>query len=633
MAKIKKRIIVDAHEPNAGTDFHILWAVQKCLHLLNFKSDGLKSITIEGIDNADSSKIKPDTDALLGIDLTEYYSDSNLKHASKVVICQLKYSTKHSSKEWTAFSISAGKKGVSGSIVHRLATTFSSLVEVHSLALILKKTSIKLISNRPASPLLTELVSRAIQILSSSPAGATVGLLKRKSKITEHRAIDKLQLASGLSSEMFIQFLSLLDFSDCNSDPRHLLKEKCLQSLTELGAFDALDQLAILESLVRNRTMPEAKSNNRITKENILAHFKFPDLESMFPVPPNFEKLTNTVYRLQIEDIRSRIINALGKGPICLHGVAGIGKSTVANQIDSLLPDMSETILFDCYGGGTYLNSNDKRHIHQNALLFLCNELALKTASPFLLVRDGDKNTYIREFSRRLVLASKILSKRDKSAILSIVIDAADNSVTAAAEQHEETFVHDLVNIDLPDNIRLILTARSHRIDGLKLPTKHLALLLNPFNTEECKTYLSFKFPKITFSDRQVKEFNTLTKGIPRVMTITLESPGRTLKEKLKPLRPGGKNLDDIFGGFLVAAEKKSGDRILFKKVIRHAIALPRPIPLKYLTHTTGANLSFIKDIAYTLLKGLRSKMNSLVLIMKTSKLFSEINIQQSLLI
>jgi hypothetical protein len=112
------------------------------------------------------------------------------------------------------------------------------------------------------------------------------------------------------------------------------------------------------------------------------------------------------------------------------------------------------------------------------------------------------------------------------------VIDAADNSVTAAEEQHEETFVHDLVKMVIPDNVRLILTSRSHRIDSLKLPAKHLPLLLNTFNTEECETYLSHKFPKTSFSHAQVNEFNTLTKGIPRVMTFTLESPGRTLKEK-----------------------------------------------------------------------------------------------------
>jgi len=325
----------------------------------------------------------------------------------------------------------------------------------------------------------------------------------------------------------------------------------------------------------------------------------------VFPVPPNFEKLTQTVPRLQIEEIKKQIIAATGKDPICLHGVAGIGKSTTAKQIASLLPNMSETILFDCYGGGTYLNSNDKRHLHQNALLFLSNELALKTGSPFLLTRSGDKNFYIQEFSRRLFLASRILLKRDPLAILCIVVDAADNSVTAAEEQHEETFVHDFVKMDIPNNVRLILTSRSHRMDGLKLPAKHLSLLLNSFNTEECRIYLNYKFPKTIFSDVQVNEFNTLTKGIPRVMTFTLESPGKTLKEKLKPLKPGGMNLDDIFGGLLDVAEKKSGDRKLFKKVIRHAIALPRPIPTKYLSQTSGASISFVKDIAYDLSKGI----------------------------
>ncbi len=148
--------------------------------------------------------------------------------------------------------------------------------------MVLKKTTIKLISNRPASPLLSKLVSKAKLLLVSNPNNATVELLKKKSKITEYKAIDKLQLASGLPSKTFILFLSLLDFSDCNSDSRYILKQNSLKSLTDLGAFDARDQLAILESLLRNKTLPDAKSTNRITKEDILTHFKFPDLESCF---------------------------------------------------------------------------------------------------------------------------------------------------------------------------------------------------------------------------------------------------------------------------------------------------------------------------------------------------------------
>lgn len=94
MAKGKKRIATDAHESNAGTDFHILWSVQKCLGLLNFKTDGLKSITIESLDPFDANQVDPTGGALLSVDLTEYYTHPNFKQASRVVISQLKYSTK-----------------------------------------------------------------------------------------------------------------------------------------------------------------------------------------------------------------------------------------------------------------------------------------------------------------------------------------------------------------------------------------------------------------------------------------------------------------------------------------------------------------------------------------------------------
>ena len=160
-----KRKLTDAREPNAGTDFHILWSVKKCLELLNFNSDGLKSITIEGIDPVDSSNIDPDGDSLLGVDYTEYYSNSNFKQASHVVICQLKYSTRHAGREWTAYSISQGKKRSAGSILERLATTFNKLSEAHGVDAVLKKTNVKLISNRPASPLL-DITHHSLPIIS-----------------------------------------------------------------------------------------------------------------------------------------------------------------------------------------------------------------------------------------------------------------------------------------------------------------------------------------------------------------------------------------------------------------------------------------------------------------------------------
>ena len=86
----------DAAESNAGDDFHILWTVNKALNLLNFDPAGLKGISIESLSAEDEKLLN--TDALLGVNLTEYYGGRSFKECSSVVISQLKYSTRHSTE-------------------------------------------------------------------------------------------------------------------------------------------------------------------------------------------------------------------------------------------------------------------------------------------------------------------------------------------------------------------------------------------------------------------------------------------------------------------------------------------------------------------------------------------------------
>ena len=100
----------------------------------------------------------------------------------------------------------------------------------------------------------------------------------------------KLAKASRLRGETFVDFLASLDFSDCNTGSRFDQRQRALKEITNV-AFDADRQFNDLHALVRSKTLPEAKGNNNIFKEDILLEFGFPDIQSMFPVPPKFELL------------------------------------------------------------------------------------------------------------------------------------------------------------------------------------------------------------------------------------------------------------------------------------------------------------------------------------------------------
>jgi len=591
----KKRIITDVHEPNAGTDYHILWAIRKCLLLINFEKDGLKSVAMEGIDPEDAREVDPDGGKLLAVDLTEYYGSTDFSSAKKVVISQLKYSTRHPEQEWTPFSVSQGKKGTTGSIIHRLATTFQGFVDKFGADTVLSKTIIQLVSNRPAQPLLQQLADAAKQLHIISPRNATIASLKKQFPKNQ-RAIEKMVTASMLGSKLFIQFLSILDFSDCRSDSRTELRTKALQSIADLGSIDAEQQLATLESLVFSKAQPDTKYRNRIRVTDILARFKASQLADLFPVQPEFENLKTTIPRTQYEDLSKTILSSSGKGPICIHGEGGIGKSTFARQVPHMLPPNSECILFDCYGSGAYLNTGDDRHLHRYAFLQLCNELALKTNSPFLLERRVDDTEFVHQFSRRLEYAASEINKRSKDALLVIIIDAADNSVTAANETGEKCFVHDLVGLPVPANVRLIFTFRSHQKPTLKLPENLVDFTIHPFDESETGAFLASRFRGHTFTTKQVEEFRKLTRSVPRVMSFVLATKGSNLAQKLRPLRPGGKDLNAVFKMVIDQARRKSGNRSMFNKVLHHAILLPRPMPVKYLAETTGAEKPFVRD-------------------------------------
>ena len=75
--------------------------------------------------------------------------------------------------------------------------------------------------------------------------------------------------------------------------------------------------------------------------------------------------------------------------------------------------------------------------------------------------------------SRRLSAAAKIVSER--GGLLVLVVDAADNAVIAGQKRDSASFVPGLWSLSLPDNARLVMTARTHRREGLEASCRCLS--------------------------------------------------------------------------------------------------------------------------------------------------------------
>jgi hypothetical protein len=592
----------DAAESNAGDDFHVLWALRKALNLLNFSTNGLKAIALEGLSTSDEKNMSGSADSLLGVDITEYFGGENFHSADKVTVSQLKYSTRHPDKAWSVSDICRGKKGdKKGSIVHRLAEFFSGFGKDHSRQKLSSKLTLKLVSNRPAAPNLLSALADAQTVIKKDDLLDFPSLLKQL-KDASVDIIKKIYAASEIPGPQFQDFLGILDLSDCNADPRLFQEQQIMKFVSESGSIDTKKQFEALYGLVRRKMLPESRNTNTIIQLDVLYEFGLSDLRDLLPVPARFENYRDLVQREETAEIIAAITDP-SNDIFVIHGSAGIGKSTIVNQLAQQLPPGSAALIYDSYGGGTYLDSDDKRHKPEKAFMQLSNELALHLGTPLVLAQNLPGEALLLHFKKRIELAANNLRKINPSALVVIFIDAADNSITAALQNKEESFVNQIINMSVPSGCKLIVTSRTGRLQTINFPEGVKAILLQPFKLPETKEFLRLKFAEVT--DKEAEEFHQLTGAIPRVMSYSLSAKGPTLKEKLQPLKPDGKNLDEIFKDAIKEADKKSGKKGSVKDVLTLIIHLPRPVPLGYIQLLSGISEDAVRDIGTDLWRGL----------------------------
>ncbi len=601
-----KKTISEAPESNAGDDFHVLWTIKKTFNLLNFEDDGLKAITIEGIDPKNALKLDPYGNQLLGVDIAEYFGGENFNDAKKVVVSQLKYSTRRVNENWTFSKLYKGKKSGStdGSLVHRLAQIYKTFLKEFGRDSVLEKLSLKLVSNRNISSGQKQIILDIQEFL-----------IKKKSKTYLKKILDsfpkkqtilkKLQSATKLEPVEFVDFLRLLDFEDCGTNSSYNQELEIIAALRNIG-IQNLNQSDSLFRMVWRKMLPEAIAigKNKITEIDLL-HCLQMSMERLFPVSHSFEEIENLVERKQVKTLIDEIIkNNTGK-PICLHAGAGIGKSTISQLINKNFSKDSEVILFDCYGAGSYLNPSDSRHLHKEAILQISNEMAKKIGSPFLLSTDSESHILIRELKSRIGNAISILQKRNPNSILVLIVDAADNSVTAAEKSQTKSFIQDLVNENYADGFRLIVTSRSHRVDSLGLPENYIDIPLDPFDLEETETHLKFYFPEST--KEEIQDFHNLTSGIPRVQTYALDLKNQGIEEVINYLKPNGKKVEDLIQERIVEAAKKLGSNgtEIINIFFANLISLPRPVPTSYIGVISGLSEKLLQDLSTDIWHGL----------------------------
>ena len=579
-----------ARASNAGDDYHELWVARQAIQLLGNEED-LQAIAVEGVGGRDAADgRRPDT--WDGVDCTLCFGGTTVSDATRVEIVQVKYSTAAPREKWTIARLVHG--GRSSSILSKLAKAWKEVIKNRPIGFC----TVTLVSNQPVQAEVESAMRRISTSAIVAPTHAPTATAPSETR---------LSYAMNLEAEDLRNFALSFSFK-CGEGSRLALEEQVLRSIGAWTDRDVRHVVTDIQDFVHRKMMPES-ADELITRESVLLRLGVSEESAIFPCRSEIGLVEDPVHRATV----SQAVQTIQSNQyVCLHGEAGVGKTTALQEIAAGLPDGSIMIKYDCYGAGRYLDPSALRHRTKDALLQMTNELAVRLKLPLCLVPRPETD-YPRQFMHRLRRAADALNSRHAESLIVIAIDAADNAISASEQRQppEPAFVHDFVRFEsLPDNVRFVLTARTGRLGRLQLPASYLKLPIQPFSQSETHEFVTRRWS--TADPSWIEDFHHLSSGIPRVQADVFTAAGERPQDALGRLMPDGKSLQDIFAERFEAAISKGGAKSGLSRFCAALVALPRPIPLRTLASVLYEPEGQVLDVCRDLAPGIRCHEHSI---------------------
>lgn len=602
--------VAEARESVIGYGFQFLWASRRCLNLLRPGSN-LAQIVIEGLHPEDEIDLGDGSESFLGIDIAEYYGGTNVDNAERIVISQLKCGVRHPTRPWTISRLCAGRKGdAASSAIGRLASLFKTFAEARRSADWLRSHLVfQIVSNRPLAGEVRRLFDKLTRCLR-----AKGGSVRRfdgsffagcKLNAAEKKSFEKLRKATNLTTEAFCMFLSCLDLSSFDVESPVLQKLNLEHEMRRFASFGARDGVARLMELVEEGAKDSRKSP--IRKALVLTCFDTSE-ENFFPAPSLVDLPSTTI----ATDDSSETVKALVERDcrrLLVHGVAGIGKSVTMQSLAGALPEGSQVIVFDCYAKGETFTPNKKRYPEAVFCTQIVNELAVRFFLDVHLIRNRATSSDLWNKLQQTINESSA-RLQGPGALLVLAIDAADNVAEAfqtdSSPQKENSFLPAIWGISIPDNVRLVLTCRSHRRDRLEPPPQIKQVEICGFSPGNSRDYLRAFLPKLAVAGDR---FHESTNGVPRLQFYWIArlkkiSPAAARDEIVKRKAFG---LPKLYEDWLHSAYSPLDEKVSLKTLIAVLRAQTLPIDTSIFSKTLkladGEGRNFVSGLVPGVIK------------------------------
>ncbi|MDX7184856.1 hypothetical protein QDQ65_15340 [Klebsiella aerogenes] len=462
----------------AGHTFHERWTARRALQLV-FPKDDLFALAVEGLSTNETAS--PGEEAVDIADLILYFGDGDTFESCRAFqTLQFKY--KVDSKPVTCSYL---KK-----TIKKFAATLQGYEKDFSRADIDEKLSFAIVTNTEFSSQLWE----AIHCLNSGD--------QPKTPMAQDQ-FNNLKLWCQEEGVEASRLFSLIDFQAATKDlaAQNRSLRKILGDWTPGVDSQARMRLHGLEELVREKAGLSGQRNNLITREDVLDALGC-EPEDLFPANTEFVDVGAVIEREVLHDAQKLINSA--EYPILIHADGGVGKTVFIQSLAHYMEPEFETVIFDCFGGGSYRAEDQARHLPKIGLLQIVNELASRGLCDPQLPSDGDQIALIRAARKRLKQAADtVKSQTTKQGVL-VIIDAADNAQLEADYRKEHAFPRLLLaslNREPVDGVKLVLTSRSHRMNGVIEKSQVELFELPAFSDNETRQFLVSRRDELTEID------------------------------------------------------------------------------------------------------------------------------------